>query len=108
MKDIYKEGTFTFTYRINGRSSEVELKHGEEWEWESGGPTDEGWESIRTTFRLSDCGKFLYRESVNQAQDCDGRHGSHAEHVAFTNVTPLKWERISDRQYDQFAELMNY
>jgi hypothetical protein len=105
---------------INGDAVKITLQHGQTLRHCSGGYTDEGYRSEHNTWTLGDDG--IYREYDVQERDCDGMHRFFGEDFCGLDTIAInepyavdlngglfpQWSKIDSRQWDQYAEMMNY
>lgn len=135
MKALAKHGRARFWLYWNRSFVRLTLKPGETMSFHTGGYHDEGWWRDAETFEYRD--GIVYRSVARDSTDCDGRHGSYRDlecpvdklkavkpcgwlgniyqgwelkqKVAGQEGVMLPdWEEESAREYDQFAEMMNY
>jgi hypothetical protein len=108
--------TARFWTYINNGWVKISLRPEQTIEWSYSHDTDEGYASGCYTWRH--CGLFVVRELETSSRDCDGPHGSFerqscelnqlAAHVVPSGQRIPAWRQLKARQYDAFAEAMNY
>jgi hypothetical protein len=87
---------------INGAPVKLTLTPGQTLHHYQGGPTDEGWSSEATSWRLSNNGRMLRREHTSDGADCDGRVSSGCDAVALpdpADFVPLYYSPELSRPY---------
>ena len=117
--------TVRFQVFVNGTYTTLKLSPGQTFEWNGGGPDDEGYyhESIR--WALSQDGRVLERYTAAVWRDCDGSGsrfyddsaevGSIKAHDIYDGsgrtgmfAQVPDWQVLTSGQRDHFAEAMNY
>jgi hypothetical protein len=105
---------------VNGDAVKLTLKPGQRLDHYQGGPTDEGWHSSATSWSLDEAGVFLYRESMSDGVDCDGRLTSGCDVIASAkpaDFVPMyytpelrrpDWQDVDRYHRDHAAEAAGY
>ena len=105
---------------VNDSWARVTLKPGQTLSHHQGNPTDEGWSSESTTYHYAASDSCVYRQTVTDGRDCDGRlthwYADQAN-VDYLEVVPAygepsimrpDWSENKSGQRDYQAEAAGY
>ena len=95
--------------RFMFRDTKITMQPGESANWEKCEQTDEGYSAIGVTLYYNKGDEErVYQECTYSARDCDGVFERYLDLELDLHNQEAGWVKKKERQYDQFAQAMNY